>query len=149
VNAAASAATGVIEDWTRMRHASCFGDDAERQAAEIELVRGATASFDPDAYRAGRQTPVLFGSAISNSGRGTAAGVRRQRACAPAARVRRAQRAGYRAETHRLVFKIQANMDPGHRDRIAFLRLCSGATSAALRHPARALEQGAQGLPMR
>src|SRR6202162_4629019 len=42
-----------------------FGDDAERLAAEIELVRGATASFDPQSYRAGRQTPVLFGSAIS------------------------------------------------------------------------------------
>jgi len=61
-----------------------FGDDAERQAAEIELVRGATASFDPDAYRAGRQTPVLFGSAISNFGvEELLAGVRRQRGLRP------------------------------------------------------------------
>jgi peptide chain release factor 3 len=111
-----------------------FGDDAERLAAEIELVCGATASFDADAYRAGRQTPVLFGSAISNFGVEELLRAFVTNAPAPLPRV--CLERSVQATEPKLtgfVFKIQANMDPGHRDRIAFLRLCSGRYQRGMR----------------
>src|SRR6202050_2137507 len=58
----------VIEGLNSSAARELVGEDAGGVAAEIELVRGATAAFDPESYRAGRQTPVLFGSAISNFG---------------------------------------------------------------------------------
>jgi peptide chain release factor 3 len=111
-----------------------FGDDADRLAAEIELVRGATASFDPQSYRAGRQTPVLFGSAISNFGVEELLRAFVSNAPAPQARVCRERRVQANEPSFSgFVFKIQANMDPGHRDRIAFLRLCSGRYQRGMR----------------
>ena len=103
---------------------------AERAAkfdAEIELVRGASAPFDPDLYRAGRQTPVFFGSAIGNFGVEELLDAFVEHAPSPLPRA--TQQRIVRAEEPALtgfVFKIQANMDPAHRDRIAFMRLCSG-----------------------
>jgi peptide chain release factor 3 len=111
-----------------------LGEHAAAFAEEIELVRGATESFDPDAYRAGQQTPVFFGSAINNFGveelltafithaPGPLPRAARERVVEPA----EGALAGF-------VFKIQANMDPGHRDRIAFLRLCAGKYSRGMR----------------
>jgi len=94
---------------------------------EIELVKGASHEFDQQAYLEGRQTPVFFGSAINNFG------------VTPLleAFVKHAPPPGFRATVSRdvqsnetalsgFVFKIQANMDPAHRDRIAFMRICSG-----------------------
>jgi peptide chain release factor 3 len=103
-------------------------------AAEIELVRGATAAFDPASYRAGRQTPVLFGSAISNFG--VEELLRSFVTHAPAPLPRACRERSVRASEPSLsgfVFKIQANMDPGHRDRIAFVRLCSGRYQRGMR----------------
>src|ERR1700691_3743326 len=117
----------VIEGLGSSAARELFGDDAERLAAEIELVRGATAAFDPESYRAGRQTPVLFGSAISNFGVEELLRAFVTNAPAPLPRV--CLERSVQADEPKLsgfVFKIQANMDPGHRDRIAFMRLCSG-----------------------
>ena len=94
---------------------------------EVELVRGAMEPFDHADYLAGRQSPVFFGSAINNFG------VRELLdavvAWAPPPGPRdggtRQVEAGEPAFSG-FVFKIQANMDPRHRDRIAFLRICSG-----------------------
>jgi peptide chain release factor 3 len=108
--------------------------DAQELRDEIELVRGASHEFDPQAYLAGDQTPVFFGSAINNFG------------VTPLldAFVKHAPAPGHRESTGRtvqsdepeltgFVFKIQANMDPAHRDRIAFLRICSGHFSQGMK----------------
>jgi peptide chain release factor 3 len=111
-----------------------LGEEARTFGEEIELVRGATERFDPQAYRAGRQTPVFFGSAINNFGveELLASFVRH----APAPLPRAARERTVQPEEESLagfVFKIQANMDPAHRDRIAFLRLCAGKYTRGMR----------------
>jgi peptide chain release factor 3 len=90
-------------------------------------VREACDDFDRDAYLAGVQTPVFFGSAISNFGVRELLDGFVEWAPPPAARATttRVVEAGEPALTG-FVFKIQANMDPAHRDRIAFFRICSG-----------------------
>ena len=111
-----------------------LGDEAAAFDEEIELVRGATQSFDLEAYRAGRQTPVFFGSAISNFGVEELLKSFTRFAPGPLARATRQRPVD--AEEEKLtgfVFKIQANMDPAHRDRIAFLRLCSGKYSRGMK----------------
>ncbi len=94
---------------------------------EIELVRGASHAFDPAAYLAGTQTPVFFGSAINNFGVTPLLDAFVEHAPPPAARATTSREVS--ASEDKLtgfVFKIQANMDPAHRDRVAFLRVCSG-----------------------
>jgi peptide chain release factor 3 len=111
-----------------------LGDSARTLHDEIELVRGATHRFDPQAYLAGRQTPVFFGSAINNFGVEELLSSFVEHA--PAPRPREASERRVEANEPRLtgfVFKIQANMDPGHRDRIAFVRLCSGRYERGMR----------------
>ena len=111
-----------------------LGDQLEAFRAEVELVRGATASFDRAAYRAARQTPVFFGSAISNFG--VEELLRAFVDDAPAPQPRETRERSVMAAESKLtgfVFKIQANMDPGHRDRIAFMRLCSGRYQRGMR----------------
>jgi peptide chain release factor 3 len=101
---------------------------------EIALVKGAAAAFDPEAYRAGRQTPVFFGSAINNFGVEELLAAFAVHAPEPqprAARERIVQ--PQEAALAGFVFKIQANMDPAHRDRIAFLRLCAGHYQRGMR----------------
>jgi len=104
-----------------------LGEMATAFDEEIDLVRGATEAFDPEAYRAGRQTPVFFGSAINNFGVEELLAAFAQHAPPPLPRAttERVVEAGESRLTG-FVFKIQANMDPNHRDRIAFMRLCSG-----------------------
>jgi peptide chain release factor 3 len=111
-----------------------LGDLGQAFLEEIELVKGATQSFDPDAYRAGRQTPVFFGSAISNFGVEELLATFTRHAPGPLPRAARERTV--EADEPALsgfVFKIQANMDPAHRDRIAFLRLCSGRYARGMR----------------
>ena len=109
----------------------------ERHAAfvdEVELVRGASPSFDLGRYRAARQTPVFFGSAVNNFGVRELLGAFVVHAPEPQPRATVQRRV--LAEEPKLtgfVFKIQANMDPGHRDRIAFMRLCSGRYAKGMR----------------
>jgi peptide chain release factor 3 len=104
---------------------------------EVDLVRGASAAFDIGLYRAARQTPVFFGSAVNNFGvrELLSAFVKHSPAPLPRATLERTVHADEPKLTG-FVFKIQANMDPGHRDRIAFMRLCSGryARGMRLRH---------------
>ncbi len=94
---------------------------------EMELVKGASHTFDLEAYLAGKMTPVYFGSAINNFGIKELLDDFAQYAPAPLPRATR-DRLVHPAETAftGFVFKIQANMDPKHRDRIAFMRICSG-----------------------
>ncbi len=109
-----------------------LGDGARSFREEVALIRGAMPGFDAAAYRAGRQTPVHFGSAISNFG--VEELLHSFVAHAPPPQPRRAITRLVAPDESALtgfVFKIQANMDPGHRDRIAFLRICSGSTGVA------------------
>ena len=101
--------------------------DAGELDGEFELVREACKRFDLKAFREGHLTPVFFGSALKNFG------VRdlldALGAVAPPPRAQSADKRPVDAaepELSAFVFKIQANMDPNHRDRIAFVRLCSG-----------------------
>ncbi len=104
-----------------------LGSDYDEMVAQIELVRGATPEFDLDAYLAGEQTPVFFGTALGNFGVREMLDHFVEWAPAPLPRAAN-EREVTPGETSfsGFVFKIQANMDPNHRDRIAFLRICSG-----------------------
>ena len=108
--------------------AAAIGDDMlEELRAELELVQGASHPFDEAAYLAGRQTPVFFGSAMVNFGVQPLLDFFVEHA--PAPRPRPTTTRVVEPTEEKLtgfVFKIQANMDPKHRDRIAFMRLCSG-----------------------
>ncbi|MEM7209460.1 MAG: peptide chain release factor 3 [Pseudomonadota bacterium] len=104
-----------------------LGPMADELRDEIELVKGASNEFDKDAYLRGELTPVFFGSAINNFGVAELLDDFVEYAPAPQSRdtQTRAVEAG-EEKFSGFVFKIQANMDPQHRDRIAFLRICSG-----------------------
>jgi peptide chain release factor 3 len=111
-----------------------LGDVLGEFLAEIELVKGATQAWDVEAYRAGRQTPVFFGSAISNFGVEELLASFVEHAPGPLARATTMRSVDpLEASLTGFVFKIQANMDPGHRDRIAFMRLCSGHYQRGMR----------------
>ncbi|TCO83156.1 peptide chain release factor 3 (bRF-3) [Plasticicumulans lactativorans] len=106
--------------------------DALRE--EIELVQGAADPFDHADYLAGRQTPVYFGSAISNFGVQEMLDGFCRYAPPPRPRAADARAVAPHEEAFSgFVFKIQANMDPQHRDRIAFLRVCSGVWRAGMK----------------
>jgi peptide chain release factor 3 len=104
-----------------------LGRDAQELRDEIELVQGASHAFDKQAYLAGEQTPVFFGSAINNFGVTPLLDsfVEHAPAPGPRATLGRTVEPSETALTG-FVFKIQANMDPAHRDRVAFMRICSG-----------------------
>lgn len=109
-------------------------DRAKALRDEIDLVRGASHAFDFADYRAGRLTPVFFGSALSNFGVQEMLDgfIEHAPPPRPCTADRREVEPGEDAFTG-FVFKIQANMDPQHRDRIAFLRICSGRYQPGLR----------------
>src|SRR5690606_29766303 len=104
-----------------------LGVDADRFREEIELIRGASDEFDPERYLEGRQTPVFCGAAIHNFGVKELLDSFVEHAPAPLPRATQTRivQPDEPALTG-FVFKIQANMDPAHRDRIAFMRICSG-----------------------
>ena len=99
--------------------------DAWRE--EVELAEGGLKTFDLEAFREGHLTPVFFGSALRNFGvRDLIDGLAR---FAPPPRGQEADKRAVQPSEPKMtgfVFKIQANMDPNHRDRIAFMRVCSG-----------------------
>lgn len=114
--------------------AEVLGDDAESFREEIELVKGACPELSIEDYLSAKQTPVFFGSAISNFG------VRELLdefvEHAPPPQSRESETRVVEPDEDDLtgfVFKIQANMDPGHRDRIAFMRICSGEYRKGIR----------------
>ncbi len=104
-----------------------FGDVYSQAAGEIELVREAAPAFDEAEFLAGHQTPMFFGSAVNNFGVQEVLDALVDLAPPPAERPA-IQRVVHPEEAKftGVVFKIQANMDPAHRDRIAFLRVASG-----------------------
>ncbi|MDB5794326.1 MAG: peptide chain release factor 3 [Noviherbaspirillum sp.] len=117
----------VIKGIDNPRLAEMFPLEIEQLKMEVELVHGASHPFSLEAFLAGTQTPVFFGSAINNFGVREILSALLDWAPAPQSRdatVRAVEPT--EAPFSGFVFKIQANMDPAHRDRIAFLRVCSG-----------------------
>lgn len=100
---------------------------AAKLREDIEMIKELCPPFDLQAYLEGTQTPVFFGSAINNFGvREILNGLHK---IAPTPRPHPAKERTINADETKVsgfVFKIQANMDPKHRDRIAFMRICSG-----------------------
>ena len=108
--------------------------DQAALSEELALVKQACRRFDQQSFREGHLTPVFFGSALKNFGVGDLlAGMAGY--CPPP----RAQQSNKRwveaaePQMTAFVFKIQANMDPNHRDRIAFARLCSGKLTRGMK----------------
>jgi len=102
-------------------------DVASEMRDEVELIRETTTPFDLDAFLKGTQTPVFFGSAISNFGiQNLLDGFIEY---APTPKNRESDVREVKPDENKLtgfVFKIQANMDPKHHDRLAFMRIVSG-----------------------
>ena len=102
-------------------------NQARQLLSELELLDGAGDSFSQEAYLAGDLAPVFFGTALNNFGVETLLDALIGLAPAPQARHSTTRK----VEPHEdkfsaFIFKIQANMDPAHRDRVAFMRICSG-----------------------
>ncbi len=109
-------------------------DAAAHWREEIGLVSEACGKFDLEAFREGTLTPVYFGSALRNYG--VRALIDSLISFAPPPRSQKASGRTIEAtEPHMtgIVFKIQANMDPNHRDRIAFMRVCSGKLTRGMK----------------
>jgi len=115
-------------------YAGRFGMQYEQAQSEIELVNEAAPSFDLDDFLSGKQTPMFFGSAVNNFGVQEILDALVELAPAPSERAAM-QRVVQPDEPKfsGVVFKIQANMDPAHRDRIAFLRVASGHFERGMR----------------
>lgn len=104
-----------------------LGDEFEAFVDEVELVKGASHEFDLQAYLAGEQSPVYFGTALRNFGVNQMLDGFVEFAPPPQPRATNLDVVNATDEAFSgFVFKIQANMDPKHRDRIAFMRVCSG-----------------------
>jgi len=117
----------VIEGLSSVEATEVLSDDADNFRDEIELVKGACPELNIDDYLAAKQSPVFFGSALSNFGVKELLDEFVQHAPSPLPR--ESEQRDVNPDEENLtgfVFKIQANMDPGHRDRIAFMRICSG-----------------------
>ena len=117
----------IIDGLDSPKTAQLLGSYTQDFIDEIELVRGASHEFDRDAYLKGALTPVFFGTALGNFG------VKKMLEdfveWAPQPKSRETETRVVEAKEKKFsgfVFKIQANMDPKHRDRIAFMRICSG-----------------------
>ena len=111
-----------------------FPDEVARLREDVELIQGASTPFDLARFLAGQQSPVFFGSGINNFGVQEILHALVDWAPPPQARdggTRLVQPA--EKPFTGFVFKIQANMDPKHRDRIAFFRICSGRYSAGMK----------------
>jgi peptide chain release factor 3 len=104
-----------------------FGEAFARAREHIELLAGASQGFDREAFLSGHQTPVFFGSAINNFGVQEVLDALVELAPPPGPKPALQRIVEPTEEKFTgVVFKIQANMDPAHRDRIAFVRVCSG-----------------------
>ncbi len=107
--------------------AAVTSDLAEQLREELELVQGASNPFDHEMFMAGELTPVYFGTALGNFGVDHMLDGLTQWAPTPQGRETEGRRVDAAEEKFSgFVFKIQANMDPKHRDRIAFCRIVSG-----------------------
>jgi peptide chain release factor 3 len=114
--------------------ASRLGDAATALRNEVDLIRGASDEFDRALYLSGTQTPVFFGAAIHNFGVRELLDQFVEHAPPPQPREAATRVVDPSEEPLTgFVFKIQANMDPQHRDRIAFMRVCSGRYRQSMR----------------
>jgi peptide chain release factor 3 len=101
---------------------------------ELELVQGASHPFELEKYLSGEQTPVFFGSAVNNFGVQLLLDFFVKHAPAPQPRATTTRDVDPTEDKLTgFVFKIQANMDPQHRDRVAFMRICSGKFTAGMK----------------
>jgi len=117
----------VIQGLNNSRLDDVLGSMADEFREEIELVRGASNEFNLESYLKGELTPVFFGSAINNFGMAELLDAFDGYAPAPMARPTRTRKVEPDEDNlSGFIFKIQANMDKQHRDRIAFMRICSG-----------------------
>ncbi|MCW8947351.1 MAG: peptide chain release factor 3, partial [Sedimenticola sp.] len=124
----------LIEGLDNPRLDEVLGDMADELREEIELVRGASHALDLEAYARGELTPVFFGSAINNFGVKELLDAFVE--YAPAPRPRQTLQRMVEPSDEKFsgfIFKIQANMDPSHRDRIAFMRVCSGSYTKGMK----------------
>ncbi len=104
-----------------------LGSRAGELRAQVELLEGAANPFEQEQFLKGGQTPVFFGSALNNFGVQELLDAFVELAPPPRPREALTRTVAPEEEAFSgFVFKIQANMDPAHRDRIAFLRICSG-----------------------
>lgn len=104
-----------------------LGDQAQTLRDDVELLEGAANPFNMEDYLKGNQTPVFFGSALNNFGVKELLDTFCEIAPGPQPRPTTTRIVDPHEEQFSgFVFKIQANMDPSHHDRIAFLRVCSG-----------------------
>jgi len=118
----------IIEGLDNPRLDELFGSLIEEFREEIELVRGASHEFNLDLFLQGKLSPVYFGSAINNFGVKELLDALSEFAPSPLARATKTRVVEPEEDNFSgFVFKIQANMDPQHRDRMAFLRVCSGS----------------------
>jgi peptide chain release factor 3 len=117
----------IIEGRDNPDIAARYTDAWDKATEEIELIEGAAPPFDHEAFLAGKQTPVFFGSAINNFGVQEVLDALVELAPPPGRRsaVQRVIEPDEPKFTG-VVFKVQANMDPAHRDRVAFIRVSSG-----------------------
>jgi peptide chain release factor 3 len=124
----------VIQGLDHPSLAARFGPALQQARHDIDLVRAATPDFSREEFLAGRQTPVFFGSAINNFGVKEVLDALVDIAPPPRARIAlQGPVAPDRERFAGVVFKIQANMDPAHRDRVVFVRVCSGHFERGMR----------------
>ena len=111
-----------------------LGSEWQDFADQVELVREATPEFETERFLAGELTPVFFGTAMGNFGVREMLDDFVEHAPKPILRETETRAVDPSEQKFSgFVFKIQANMDPKHRDRIAFLRVCSGAYKKGMR----------------
>jgi peptide chain release factor 3 len=124
----------LIQGLDNPRLSALFPSEIAIARDEIELIRGASAPFALERFLAGAQSPVFFGSGINNFGVREVLQALIDWAPPPQARDAGARQVQPTETAFTgFVFKIQANMDPKHRDRIAFLRVCSGRYSPGIK----------------
>jgi len=123
-----------ITDLDDPRLDDLLGSSAERLREDIALIEGASSPFSMEEYLKGSQTPVFFGSAINNFGVRELLDAFVEMSPAPGPRMTTTREVSPFEEAFSgFVFKIQANMDLAHRDRIAFFRICSGKFTRGMR----------------
>ena len=117
----------VITDLSATLLDEMLGSQARDLREDLEFIEGVAAPFELDQYLKGNQTPVFFGSAINNFGVKEMLDAFVEMAPSPGPRAAVTRNVSpYEEPFSGFAFKIQANMNPAHRDRIAFIRICSG-----------------------
>jgi peptide chain release factor 3 len=124
----------VVTDINDSKLDELLGIDADKLREDIELLEGAANPFDHDEYLKAGQTPVFFGSAINNFGVRELLDAFVELSPSPGPRPTQSRVVSPEETAFSgFTFKIQANMDPAHRDRIAFFRICSGKFTRGMR----------------